>query len=67
MPDHNMMSLTIETPAVVMENLCGNTLGSKSVRRTCVLRKVGENYMNSALAKKMIPTLIKNIQTVEKK
>ena len=60
-PDHSVLSVVIETSAAVRERVWGNTLGSKSVgRKGKLIRRVGEQYMRSDTAQKMLPVMLNN-------
>ena len=60
MPDHSLLCMEIELVTVLTESVQGNTLGSKSAHRSQVKRKVGDNYINSDLAARLIPELIED-------
>ena len=60
--DHSLLQLTTECSLAVREKLCGNTLGSKEVNRSRVIRRVNKKYMSNELADRMLPTLLEEIR-----
>ena len=60
-PDHSLVRCVTELSLAVTENLCSNTLGSKSYRRSKVIQKPGDGYMNSAVAEKLLPIMLNNL------
>ena len=51
LPDHNLLTMKVETSAVVTRRLLDQNLGSKEAHRQKVRCKVGEEYMESDVAK----------------
>ena len=68
LPDHNLLHVKLEMSAIVHENLIHSdkNLGSKSVKRTKVYRKLGESYMTSATAVRILPILMNDLEQIEK-
>ena len=62
LPNHSMLTLTIEMSGTVSENLYGNTLGSKELWKIKIIRKPEDSYMDSETALRMIPTMLCNLK-----
>ena len=61
LPDHSLLSMNIELSNILQEQLLmgGNTLGSKNYsNKNKIYRKVGDSYMKSELAKRLLPQLL---------
>ena len=66
LPDHNLLTVDIELAAVVHERLYENrdrNLGSNNNQK--IFRKVGEQYMKSNTAIRVLPELMKHIDNIE--
>ena len=61
-PDHNMIQLELEMSGVVRESLIGRGLGTETVKRQKIYRKIGENYMSGDTAQRLLPQMIENIE-----
>ena len=61
-PNHSLITINVELSAGLVEGVCGNTLGSREVNRTRVIRKVGENYMESETALRLLPTMLEQLK-----
>ena len=60
-PDHNVVVAHFELSMIVREGWTDVNLGHKSVKRAKILRKVGDRYMNSETAKRLLPQLLHDI------
>ena len=61
-PDHNVLSLEVEISGTIREELLDKNLGSKQVHRKQILRRFGDNYMNSEVANRLLPELIADME-----
>ena len=61
LPDHSLLSMTVELGTTCRFD-SGNTLGSKEVKCSKLICKVGDSYMNSDLAIHMIPVLLEQLE-----
>ena len=57
-PDHSLLSLTIERSQAVIDHVCGNTLGSKALKKKWLIRYPNETYMESELVDKVVGELL---------
>ena len=64
LPDHSLLSMVVELGTMHRLDSC-NTLGSKEVKCSKLIRKVGDSYMNSKLAIRMIPVLLEQLEENE--
>ena len=64
LPDHNMLVIKIEMSHIVGEGLTDRNLGNPvmSVNRTRIRRKIGENYMKSEVALRLLPEMIASFE-----
>ena len=62
-PDHNMLTMYVEMSHVVREGLLDLNLGNKvnNVNFSRIRRKVGENYMNTDVAQRLLGEMIDNV------
>ena len=65
-PDHSLLSLTVELSSAVTERLCGNTLGCKELKKGKVFRKVVEQYMESETTNRLLNSMLTELATLEK-
>ena len=64
-PDHSVLSLTLEMLMIIHEGLtCRNIATHNYGQRSKIYRKVGELYMNSSTACKLIPEMLEQLKTM---
>ena len=62
-PDHSLLPTQVELASATIEHINHDrNLGSQSVRRQKIYRKVGENYMHSETVKKVLPQMIQELE-----
>ena len=60
-PDHNLLSMTVEMSSTIQEGMQHVNIGYKSYQKKKVYRKVGDDYMNSETAVRLIPDRLEEI------
>ena len=64
-PDHDLLMMEVELSTTVKENLQDRNLGAKNfqgLRKT--YRKVGQDYMSSEMAKRVLPQLLSKMENM---
>ena len=66
MPDHSLLTLSVELSLAVTERLCENTLGSKTVKKGKIFRTVGDEYMESGMAVRLLNNMLVELASMNK-
>ena len=61
-PDHSLLQMSAETSGIVRAGLNDQNLGSINFSRNKIVRKVGDSYMSSEIAKCLLPTLLNDLE-----
>ena len=63
LPDHNLLTMEIELLCVLRDCLTDLNIRAKNQSRNAIYRKVGDNYMKSDTAERMLPLLLQDSST----
>ena len=63
LPDQSLLVMEVETSLCVMEQLCNRNLGSVNVQQTKIRRKVGDSYMETDVAQRLLGEMLEELSS----